>query len=688
MKNKTHIYMANMLIEDIKANRINLPGLGTFTPPAEVRSAIMNHPAAFRAGSVGPDFYPDVPLGQAVIHPENSGQWLELMFNRLLLSVPSEREKNLAFTLGYMTHYAGDMFGHAYVNSYAKGWFPPYKEILKSDEKAKIVIRHMLVETYMDKLVPPSASMQLSPPIDFIVDVFTCDEAQQLMRKMRVNDDYTNPLGKFINLRKNVHSDLLTTWIGLAPGVTKYVQNWEEDVEAGIRSWIEAWAQTSNIFAGSSSGKLSRTMDLFEEWFIKKFISMIGVPDFVGKVLSFLNSLNILKPLKDLIKDLAKEVLISLAKALLGETFTTIEAVIAAIEKVFKDPRTYLDNGMVFDEKNVSKKLDTDFGNYGKEISSDRQEFLAVRRCLNMSKLCLVGTDNLNDIVRKASGNISFRSTEFAPAARMGHITVRTSGTPGAGTDNNVYIGIRYGDGRKYEVLCDKAGYNDFEMRDVDTYPFFVPENIDLSGVRSITARMSGHTPAGDWKCDWIEIKDRSKNVLFRADDDFWLSTGNEKSITNISRKYSVTGAPLRMDPTIISSLWSLDGKGWDDSNPARNAQWELGFPLYTDAALREKVFCPLFEMPFDPSFALPSAHIVPVIKGSRYYVNRNFHTQRDGSIHHEVHKETCSNLPKSWNRLALGIHETAASAMAAAREKMRADVDGCYYCCNEFHTK
>jgi hypothetical protein len=46
-----------------------------------------------------------------------------------------------------------------------------------------------------------------------------------------------------------------------------------------------------------------------------------------------------------------------------------------------------------------------------------------------------------------------------------------------------------------------------------------------------------------------------------------------------------------------MSFLHSLDGKGRDASNPAREKQWEIGFQFYDDPILREKVFKPLFEV-------------------------------------------------------------------------------------------
>ncbi|MCL2678827.1 MAG: zinc dependent phospholipase C family protein [Dehalococcoidia bacterium] len=739
MKTKTHIYMANLLIEDVKVNRIVLPKVGTFGVPPMVGNAIVRHPGAFRAGAVGPDFYPDILLGQGTIHAEESSWWLNLMFNRLGVSETSEREKNLAFTLGYMVHYAGDLFGHAYVNSYAGGWFPAISEIPTSMEKAKIATRHMLVEEYMDKRVPASASMRLEPPIDFLRDVFTCNDAQNLMLSRRVNDTFYNPLGKFINLRNDVHDDLMKAWIGMTPLVTKYVQNWEMDVDSGIKSWLVEWNKAAQIFAEGGNNSLSRVKNNFVNWFLTKYLSMIGLPDFIGQTAAFLRNINLLGPLEELLDELEKMFYKAIARAVLGKTYDDVAQAIADIKMIFSNPKTYLDNGTIFPERNISAKLDADFGNYGMESETTNQTFLAVTQCLNMSKLCLLGVDNLNAIGRRHVGNYSFYSKPtFFPGARLGYVTVKTSGSWWSGTDNNVYIGIRYDGGRVYEVLCDKFLYNDFERGDVDTYSFHVPENVSLNSVTAIRVRMSGRTPAGDWKCDWIEIKDHNRNVLFRVDNDFWLKSGEWKDRTDLTKFFDTSLTTIPVSPKIINFMFSLDGKGLSDANPATEAQWEFWgprrFELYSHEVLRENVFNPLFVSPalmangqyvapngpptraepgedgagrygtldpyagFEPRegqdpWESPELVDDPVwpdytreVKGILYYLNKKANWM--GGPHHELHKFHCSHIPSYGNRISLGLHESPKNAARAAKNKVKYEIDGCYYCCGELHNK
>ncbi len=66
------------------------------------------------------------------------------------------------------------------------------------------------------------------------------------------------------------------------------------------------------------------------------------------------------------------------------------------------------------------------------------------------------------------------------------------------------------------------------------------------------------------------------------------------------------------------------------------------------------------------------------------YLVNKN--AQPTGE--HEVHTTTCSHLPDYLNQDHLGFHNNCHEAVAVARVLGYSNVDGCYYCCNDCHTR
>lgn len=65
------------------------------------------------------------------------------------------------------------------------------------------------------------------------------------------------------------------------------------------------------------------------------------------------------------------------------------------------------------------------------------------------------------------------------------------------------------------------------------------------------------------------------------------------------------------------------------------------------------------------------------------YYVNDN--QQNDG--YHEVHEDGCSWLSKAISTTSLGYCSDCKEAVRKA-EAIYPKSDGCYYCCNECHTR
>lgn len=53
----------------------------------------------------------------------------------------------------------------------------------------------------------------------------------------------------------------------------------------------------------------------------------------------------------------------------------------------------------------------------------------------------------------------------------------------------------------------------------------------------------------------------------------------------------------------------------------------------------------------------------------------------------HEVHKASCAYAPDAANRVQLGYHANCRQAVEKARA-FYGNVDGCYHCCRECHTK
>ncbi len=123
-------------------------------------AAMRAWPAHYNAGLVGPDGFPDLVMGQSIIHPSETGQWLRYLLQQAWAAQDNpaysaaEQGQILAFTYGYMTHAAGDTFAHTLVNEFAGETFPEVGDILTNVDEAEFAIRHLLIEGYIGDATP------------------------------------------------------------------------------------------------------------------------------------------------------------------------------------------------------------------------------------------------------------------------------------------------------------------------------------------------------------------------------------------------------------------------------------------------------------------------------------------------------------------------------------------------------
>jgi len=170
-KPKTHIYLAEEALRDaITDDKVTIyetdyrtgkiiGELGKFTVDPAILAALKAAPQQYRAGVLGPDAYPDILTGQQVIHPDEahavdkgaggSNAWLTYLWRRGFVDGPSPQVR--AFTVGYLTHAAGDVFAHTFVNHFAGGEF-------KLAPDPTNAAKHLVLEGYIGKRTPPTTS--------------------------------------------------------------------------------------------------------------------------------------------------------------------------------------------------------------------------------------------------------------------------------------------------------------------------------------------------------------------------------------------------------------------------------------------------------------------------------------------------------------------------------------------------
>ena len=293
----THVYTANLVQDDlfkIGAGSTTVRNYN-YAIPEEFLDAIRAYPDAFRAGALGPDMYPDILTGQMYIHPEDenidSGEWVTYLCNAVnKMGKDTEGRKIcLAFTLGCMLHYCGDLFGHDFVNTFSGGAFPSVASLEMLDitsERLNNVMSHLSVEKYMDTLLYPTYDEDVDGGIDapdqFVRDAMIFDgtpgaglvplyeEYPETMTDVldkikagvqgipivegivkNIIEDYFDEDGNnvpphytaMLALRSYVTETADEYRENMEPvsaGITMYCDYWAEDIDRGINAFVEA----------------------------------------------------------------------------------------------------------------------------------------------------------------------------------------------------------------------------------------------------------------------------------------------------------------------------------------------------------------------------------------------------------------------------------------------------------------
>jgi hypothetical protein len=159
----THNYVGDQAYNDAVNDGQVTIGAHSYKLDSRLLSALRLNRGAYNAGVVGPDGFPDLVYGQSLIHPDHTGKWLRYLVDKAWAAQSGkeytglEKGQILAFVYGFLTHAAGDMWGHTLINDFAGGLFPAAKDFdepAKAKVAARIALRHVIAEGYVGSATP------------------------------------------------------------------------------------------------------------------------------------------------------------------------------------------------------------------------------------------------------------------------------------------------------------------------------------------------------------------------------------------------------------------------------------------------------------------------------------------------------------------------------------------------------
>ena len=305
------IHRVDYVLGQVETQCKNPKKLGTYAADPELVAAVNAWPSHYRAGVIGPDAYPDIMTGQQIIHTD-AKRWYVHLWSRAkgFEGDPQTRAKILAFAAGYLTHAAGDMYMHTFVNHFAGGPF----------ELGWNAARHLKVEGYTAKLGPQPSSWDtsISGIEGWLKSTFVYDAADpkgdtrdllhlgafELSIPSRLGDIRLYLQEKYIDwyaaekpkytagadgaegldwvVAEGARLLFISEW---GPAVT-YTEAWVTDIDTCLDQWVTFSHELARLLAFHPSGiQLDAASDVASRFVADYLLSALGLPDAAGGVL-------------------------------------------------------------------------------------------------------------------------------------------------------------------------------------------------------------------------------------------------------------------------------------------------------------------------------------------------------------------------------------------------------------------
>lgn len=369
----THVYLAEKARAELIAqngsislhqvdfyNRQQSSLIGTYAVSSNVYQALRDYPGYFRAGVLGPDAYPDMLFGQGVIHPatEDSGSdtdpWLRQLYSKA--NTPQQR----AFVLGFLSHAAGDMFGHTFINHYAGGPFDfaggnakrhivaeghvgrrtPFLGDLSYGDPARYTIDTSAVNTFIyDNMIDarrardgswsndvwkltrntqpaslPRLFTELRAGLEDKIDAYYA-HVRWLKQKYRENADRCKWYRPGPCIKAAYYKVLLVAYNLIAGLPVYYMEAWVRDINRGLKAWPETSTQVARelFMRTDHKGNFEGAKTVLGHYSDRYLCSMLGAPDafctisaIIGDIISSITfKLDLFKALKQAILNYA-----------------------------------------------------------------------------------------------------------------------------------------------------------------------------------------------------------------------------------------------------------------------------------------------------------------------------------------------------------------------------------------------
>lgn len=307
-----------------------------------------------------------------------------------------ERDKVLAFAYGFLTHGAGDMWAHTYVNKKADGAWLTFYGPSKST-----AIKHIVLEGYVGAHTP-NTDLTLDVWPRFVSNVLIKDPAARLHMQGAAHYktwlaiyDWLEPLIARAkqDMNKNIDNDA-PYWAkcGLHPiacAKKEQMETWRLDINRGLRALVDSSESLGeNLMAGATGAGGAAMSGWMIEW-IPKMFGAHAIGEGGAALQQFLNWVGgAFAPISEAIKGETERVF----KQHFSEYYDLYQAA--------KDPSSYM-HQLGF-PPGTRDSVNQDMETTGGAGDFNWRAFEPIYNTVIMSKLALLDGSGLNELARRA----------------------------------------------------------------------------------------------------------------------------------------------------------------------------------------------------------------------------------------------------------------------------------------------
>lgn len=405
-KINTHLFAANIALGDaIGDGAVTIPPFGEIPIAPAALSALREAPAAYRAGVLAPDLFPDMFVGGWTIHSDMehderwiADSWLRHVWTRARAwDDPSEKDKVMAFAYGFLTHGAGDMFAHTWVNEIAEGAWVNF-----DGSDAITARRHIVLEGYVGKHTPDTdVSLDVWPK--FVSDVLI---RHPLARKnawaphykawLNIYDALEKPFSEAkADMNRNVDDDA-PYWVKCTANPTacarmEYIDTWRKDIRRGLRAMVDSSESLGEALmdhdrgAGEGVGAMTGWA---KEW-LPKMYGAHAVGEGAAALSQFMDWIDQYVPIDSMIQAEVEKVI----KKEMPKLW--------ALYQMADDPATYMEQPGFFPAGTKNRVLE-EMGVEREGQLFNWRAFAPIYNSVILSKLALLDANGLNELARRA----------------------------------------------------------------------------------------------------------------------------------------------------------------------------------------------------------------------------------------------------------------------------------------------